>query len=168
MNVRDTLSTVWEFISAPFSNKSNMTPAQLTTFKAAILADANLTALRSANEHGQIAAYYNAAGTGSIWRPSISISELNTAIVWSEFASLSTALQVTYQVIVATGTVDATSANIRAGFSTVFAGKTSLTNLTAIAARTPTVLESLFTTANVCSVFGQQVSAADVAKAMAS
>lgn len=146
-----------------------MTPAQLTTFKTAINGDANLAADRAAGRHGVIAAYYNAAGAGSIWRPSISVAELNTAIVWSEFSVLSALLQGTYSAMTQGGFVDATVGNIRNGFSTVFGvGTTSRANLLALAARVPTRFEALFTVANVCSLFGQIVSAQDVSDALGS
>lgn len=144
-----------------------LTPAQLATFKAAINADANLAAARAAGDQGAIAAYYNGAGAGTIWRPSVSAKELNTAIVWSQFIALPVATQNGYFAMLQAGAIDATSANIRTGFASLFTGQ-SLTNLTAIAQRTPTVFEALFTTSQVCTVFGQAVSVADVAAALGS
>jgi hypothetical protein len=141
--------------------------SQLATFKAAINGDANLAAARAAGDQGAIAAYYNAAGSGSIWRPSINSAELNTAIVWSEFIALPVQTQNAYFALVQGGKIDATNANIRAGFSSIFAG-TTIGNLTALAARVPTRFEALFTTANVCSCFGQTVTPADVAQALGS
>jgi hypothetical protein len=143
-----------------------MTPAQLATFKAAILADPNLAAARAAGDHGAIATYYNANGTGFVWRPSVPVSEVNTAIVWSEFAVLSALLQTTYMAMIQGG-LDATSANMRGGFTTVFGPATaSRANLTALAQRTPTRFEALFTASNVSTVFGYVVTAADVAEAL--
>lgn len=143
-----------------------MTPAQLTTFKAAILGDAALAAARTAGDQGAIAAYYNAAGTGTVWRPSISVAELNTAIVWSEFIALTQGQRDAYRALIS-GAIDATNANIRSGFGSIFGG-TSLTNLTALAQRVPTRFEALFTTAQVSAVFGQVVAVADVAAALGS
>ena len=137
----------------------------LSTLKAAIQADAALTAFLAAGNHGAVADYYNTPAAGSIWRPSISVAELNNAIVWSEFAALSVQLQNTYLAMTAGGSVDATQARIRAGFAAVFSG-VSLTNLTAMAQRAPSRFETLFTTANVCSAFGQSVTPADVAAAL--
>jgi hypothetical protein len=145
-----------------------MTPAQLATFKAAILADPNLATARANGDHGAIANYYNAAGAGFIWRPSISVSEMNTAVVWSEFAVLSALLQSTYMAMVQGG-LDATSSNMRGGFTTVFGPATaSRANLTALAQRTPTRFEALFTASNVTTVFGYQVTPVDVAAALGS
>ena len=141
-----------------------MTPAQLSTFKTAILANA---ASYNIADHGSITAWFNtSSGAGFYWRSLIPIAELNTAIVWTEFAALSALLQTTYMAMITAGAVDATSANIRGGFSTVFLG-TSLTNLTALAKRVPTRLEALFTNANVCSLTGT-CSNTDVAAALAS
>jgi len=139
-----------------------MTPAQLTTFRAAVQVNATIAAQRDAGDQGAVAAYYNSPDSGTIWRPDISTSELNTAIVWSEFAALTVALQNTYMALISTTTIDATKANIRGGFTTVFsAGTTSRTNLTNLAQRVPTRFESLFTTSQVCSVYGQTVTASD-------
>lgn len=143
-----------------------MTPAQLTTFKTAINGDAALASARAAGDHGAIAAYYNGAGAGTIWRPSVSVSELNTAIVWSEFIALTQGQRDAYRALIS-GSIDATNTNIRSGFGSIFAG-TSLSNLTALAQRVPSRFEALFTVAQVCSVFGYTVSVADVAAALGS
>ncbi len=83
-----------------------MTPAQLVTFKAHILANAALVTERAANNHIAIAAHYNAAGSGVVYRPSIDAAELNTAIVWTEYATLTAVLQNCYQAMAAAGSVD--------------------------------------------------------------
>jgi hypothetical protein len=145
-----------------------LTTAQLATFKAAILADANLATHRSNQAHGAIASYYAQNAAGTIWRPVITVEELNTAIVWSEFVTLTALFQNAYLALISPGYVDATSTNVRAGFSTIFAGKTSLSNLTNLAQRTPSRLEALFTTSQVCSLFGYVASVSDVAEALGS
>lgn len=140
-----------------------MTPAQLTTFKAAIALNA---ASYNQADLGSVATWFNtSSGAGFYWRPSITIAELNTAIVWSEFAALTALLQNTYMAMIQAGVVDATSLNIRNGFSTIFSA-VSLTNLTAIAKRVPTRLEALFTTANLCSAPGLTASNSDVIAAI--
>jgi hypothetical protein len=141
-----------------------MTPAQLTALKADIAT--NQSANQAAGNHGAIAAYYNtSAGSGFMWRPNISAQEVSNAIVYSEFVALTVSQQNTYGVMVKSGTIDATSANIRSGFSSVFTG-TTLSNLTALAQKVPTHFEALFNVTNVCPVFGQTVSANDIADAI--
>lgn len=144
--------------------------AQLQAFKAAIAADAALAAARTAGAHGDIAAYYAADHASQmVWRPSIPVSELNTAITWSEFAALTVQMQNTYQALVTPGFIDATSANVRGAFTTIFAANTaSRPALTAIAQRRASRFEALFTTGNVCSLFGYVPTVQDVADAMAS
>jgi hypothetical protein len=142
-----------------------MTPAQIATFKADILANVGT---RPISDMGAIVAYYNAdAASGFLWRPVVPARELNTAIVWSEFIALPVATQNGYFAILSAGSMDATSANIRAGFGTIFSG-TSQTNLVALVKRTPTNFEALYTTSNVCALFGTVVTVADVARALAS
>lgn len=139
-----------------------MTPAQLVTFRAAVQANPDIAAVRAAGDQGAVAAYYNTLDAGTIWRPDITVSELNTAIIWTEFAALSVALQNTYLALISAPFIDTTKANIRGGFSAIFGpATTSRANLIALAQRTPTRFESLFTTAQVCSVYGQVVSADD-------
>lgn len=147
-----------------------LTLAQLQTFKTAVLGEAALAAARAAGDHGAIAAYYNAsAGTGSIWKPAVTDVEMNSVIVWADFVALTAIRQNGYIAMTQPKVVDATKATIRAGFTAVFgAGTTSLTNLTALAQRVPTRFEALYTTANVCPLFGYAATVADVAEALAS
>ena len=131
-----------------------------------MLADANIAAARTAGDHGAISAYYNGVDTGFYWRSAISIGELNTAIVWSEFLLLTQAQRDAYTALTQAGSVDATSANVRNGFSAVFGASSSFTNLTAVAKKTPTKLEALFTTANLCALPGASASPALVIEAL--
>lgn len=146
----------------------NLTTAQWQAWKAAILADAAINGQLS--DHGAVAAYYNAPhASATVWRPSISIVELNTAIVWSEFEALSAGKRDCYMAMTQAGFVDATSSNVRAGFSSIFAG-TSLSNLAALAKRPATRFENLFGVAAsgsiVTPVFGYVVQNHDVANVL--
>ena len=146
-----------------------MNATQLTAFKAAILADASLATMRTASNHIGIADYYNGAGTGVVFRPAISASELNTAIVWSEYALLTVAFQNCYQAMIAPEMVDGSNANIRTGFATIFAGvgqAVTRANMIALAQRVPTKFEQVFTTASVCALFSRFITPNDVARAM--
>lgn len=146
-----------------------MTPAQLATFKAAIQANPACAAMLAAADHIGIAALYNSAGAGSVYRPSIPAAELNTAIVWTEYAALTAVLQNCYQAMIAPGAVDGSNANIRTGFASIFAGAgaaATRANLVALAQRTPTKVEMIFMIGNVCSAFGLIVTANDVAQAL--
>lgn len=146
-----------------------MTPAQLSTFKAHILANAALVAERAASNHSGIAAHYNSAGTGVVWRPLITAAELNTAVVWTEYATLTAVLQNCFQAMIAAGSVDGTNTNIRAGFASIFAGTgaaVTRANLVTLAQRVPTKLEMVYMTGSVCSLYGRIVTPNDVAQAM--
>jgi hypothetical protein len=129
---------------------------QLATFKVAITTDPALTADVLAFNTGKIAAYYNVTSTGNIWKPRLNTGELNTAVVWSEFAVLSAQLQNTYNTMITPGYLDATSPNIRGGITACFtAGTVTRTNLTNIAQRPPTRFEALFVSASASAVYGQ-------------
>jgi hypothetical protein len=135
-----------------------LTAAQSFTFRTAIKADTDPTIVTAyaANDFVTIATQYNLAASPQvlIWRPRIMTSELNNAIVWSEYLLLTDAQRQTYSAMIVVGWIDATNANIRGGFGSVFTGTTSLTNLTTLAQVPATKFQNLFTTAGVCSLFG--------------
>lgn len=150
-----------------------LTTAQQTALQAAITADVALTTLNIANGFQQIADAMNLASTPavSVWIPNISTSAMLSAIVAADMPT--TAGLIGYlQMMLTVGIVDATQANVRTSFSTLFAAKPTLTNLSAIAQRTGTRFEALasFITAagaaSVSSVYGVKVSAFDVQQAV--
>ncbi len=149
-----------------------MTPAQQTTLKTDIISAANAAALGAfiaASDWPSIQAYYNALASPQVllWRPSIPIGELNRVIVWSAFAGLSALLQNTYLAMTQGGVIDATSASIRAGFGTIFGGASATAvAMTAVAQVGGTRFQVLFSSGNVSTMFGQQVSADDIQQAM--
>ena len=145
-----------------------MTPAQLSTFKAAIIADATAGPLFSAGNDTAVAAYYNEPGASFIWRPDFSLQDIANAIVWSDFDTVTAAKKGVFQAMLQTGALDATKASIRAGFTTVFGGgSASVTALTAAAQRTPTRFEALFAVSNVVpnDLYGHTVTPTDVGEA---
>lgn len=145
-----------------------MTPAQLSTFKAAILADATAAPLFSAGNDTAVAAYYNELGTGFIWRPDLNLTDIANSVVWSDFDNVTAAKKGVFQAMLQTGALDATKSSIRAGFTTVFGGASaSTTALTAAAQRTPTKFEALFAVSNVVPVnlYGHTVTPTDVGEA---
>lgn len=104
-----------------------------------------------------------------IWRPDVPVASLLTGVVWSDFIALAQGNRDAWRSLTSGGTVDATNANIRAGFSSVFGGTSAtITNLTAIAQRAATWLESIFTTSSVSSVYGMTATVDDVMAAMKS
>lgn len=146
--------------------------SDLAAIKSAIAADASASSYVSAGNPGACADYLNtapASGAVLIWRPDIPVSELLDGVVWSAFVALSTGAIAAWQALTSGGTADATSANIRAGFVTIFgSGSQTVTNLTAIAQRPASRLEAIFTTAGVCSHYGEQIDSATVQAATVS
>jgi hypothetical protein len=128
-----------------------LTSAQASTLLATVKADTDpaVIAAYASKQMDVLANLYNAAANPQVlvWRKSIRPAELNTAIVWSEYSTLTVALQNCYLAMVSgISNIDATNANIRGGFSTIFSGKVSLTNLTTLAQRAATKFENLFVT----------------------
>ncbi len=61
-----------------------MTHAQLTTFKAAILADANITNLVATGQTGAIAQYYAQDSTFWVWRGVTPSADISDSIIWDK------------------------------------------------------------------------------------
>lgn len=146
-----------------------MTPGQLTTLKNAIAADQTMNAFpNNVDGNRALAEYLNTVpeSPSMIWKPSVSVPEMNSVIDWAAFSALTVAKQVTYQAMTQGGSVDATSSSVRGGFVTVFGNpSTTLTALTTLAQRAATRAEAIFTTGNVCALFGLSVSGSEVAQA---
>ena len=148
-----------------------MNPSDYAAFKASIQADGTLAAAVTAQDWPTIANAYNAASSPSVmvWRPSIPVAELNNAIDWTGgangFSLLSIAKQNAYFALTQGGTVDSTQVNIRNGFGAIFPA-TIATALATVAQVQATRFQALFSTGNVTTYFGYQVSPSDVQQAM--
>lgn len=144
-----------------------MTPAQIATLKAAIAADPTMSAYPNTSDGAyDLAQYLNATSNPavSIWKPDVSPSAMAAAVDWTAYAALTAAKQNAYLALTQ-GPVDATSASVRSAFSSIFGAGATLTALSALAQRTASRLEAVFTTSNVCSVYGQMVGYQDVQQA---
>jgi hypothetical protein len=88
----------------------------------------------SGNDTG-VAALLNAtyAGVGTVWLTRVPTSALVGSIVWADVSGMTQAQVELLQLLLLTGTVDASNPNIRGMFTGLFAGKTTLTNMTAAA-----------------------------------
>lgn len=120
---------------------------QWDAFRAAVKAhnaDAIATAYQ-AKDVDALVTLYNATSGTSIWRSDIKPAELATAIVMSEYVTLTAVQQGGMMLLLqlGAGALDATSSTVRTSFSTLFTGKTTLTNLTALAQRSATVFEAI-------------------------
>ena len=150
-----------------------LTLAQQSALQTAITGDAALTTLNTANGFQQIADAMNLASSPavSVWTPNMPTSAALSAILATDMPTAAGLIGY-LQMMLSVGSVDTTQANVRTSFSTLFSGKTSLTNLSAVAQRVGTRFEALaaFITAaapaNVSSVYGVRVSAFDVQQAV--
>lgn len=145
-----------------------LTTSQLATLKTDISGQPALTAAVAAKDWPTVAAFYAepSSPTVTIWRADVRPAEIVAAITGSEFVALTALKQSLLSLLLMPGVVDATSPNVRADFSAIFASGSSLTALSALAQRTATRLEALFTTAQVSAVYGYTLTAADVQMAM--
>jgi hypothetical protein len=154
-----------------------LTTAQLATLKTDIQAQGTLAAAVSAADWQTVAAFYNANSSSAIWLPSVPVATLASAIDWSTtaltggnggFQSLAQAARDAYFALTQGGSVDATQTNVRNGFSSIFPANVA-SALAAVAQRTATRLEVLFGSGGppvVSALFGYQVTASEVQKAM--
>lgn len=112
-----------------------------------------------------LAEFYNSSTNSNIWKPDLKVTELSKAIVMSAFIALTAIKQNGYFVLTQGEFIDATNANIRTGFTTIFGAGATLNNLTALAQRFATNFEFLFTTANVSSVYSYTLTENDIKEA---
>src|SRR5574337_1792037 len=133
-----------------------LTPAQLASLKTDISSQSSLTTAVAAKDWPTVAAFYNAASSPAVtvWRADVHPSEIVAAITGTDFTALTQIKATLLQVLLTPDAVDATSANVRADFSAIFPSSATLTALTAVAQRTATRLEALFTTAQVSAAYG--------------
>lgn len=143
-----------------------LTPAQLASLKTD--AQTNFAADVAAANWPAITSAYNAPSSPAVtvWRADIPIAQIVANITYSELVALTSVKQFALQVLLQPGVVDASSANVRAAFSAIFGASTTLTALTALAQRTATRLEALFTTSGVSAVYAYSLTGPDVATAM--
>ena len=150
-----------------------LTTAQLTTLKADIQSRPSLWAngtQQIGNE--EVAAFYNSTASPvvNIWKPAVTVQELNSAIAWSDMVVVTQEKQLAYQSMIWNFSIDMTDAQVRAGIDSIFgAGSASKNGINAIGKRGATYLEALFSTGGatkVSSVFGVQLQAAEVSSAI--
>lgn len=129
-----------------------LSPAQLQTLKADILADQALSVLpNTPDANYQIAQAYNllADPVWVVWKTMIPTSDIKKAMVWTEYVGRSTGEQNAFALMIADGVINASDVNVRAGFADIFSGPNGATtraNLTALAKRSATRAEQLFST----------------------
>lgn len=92
-----------------------------------------------------VAALLNAVNQAiNIDRGLIAASEITAAILPADFLALTSAQQALCNFYAAAGYIDSANTNVRQFFSSVFAGKTSLTNLQALVSRKGSRAEQMF------------------------
>lgn len=157
-----------------------MTTAQYITLKTDINAKLNtvinsaLMSIHLANSDFQkIADYYNEATANDLWRPDVTATEITKSVVNSAFTGLTALKQQGLMMYLIAGTTDATTQNVRDGFSNIFGNGATLTALTAVSKRKGTNFEMLFvgavqSGAYVSSAYGITVTGDDIVKAIRS
>ena len=136
-----------------------LTTAQLTTLKAAIIADPVLAAFPDDSDGAfAIAAALNLAATPDfwVWRTKLSKEDITdevsvdaTTWSWTAFISRSVGEQAGWREMFAGGFVNAAKPNVRQGFADIFSGGTGSaqrTHLLAVGRRLATRAEKLFAT----------------------
>ena len=155
-----------------------MTPAQLATLKTDILAQGTLAAAVAAHNWTPVMDFYNAASATNVWLPAVRVEVLADAIDWTTtavaggnggFQQLPAAARDAYFALTQGGEVDATQANVRNGFGSIFPANVA-SALAAVSQRVGTRLEVLLSTpagsAVVTQALGVGVTAQDVATAL--
>jgi len=156
----------------------SLTTAQLAIFKTDIQAQGTLAAAVAAHNWTPVMDFYNAASATNVWLPAVRVEVLADAIDWTTtavaggnggFQQLPAAARDAYFALTQGGVVDATQANIRNGFGSIFPANVA-SALAAVSQRVGTRLEVLLSTpagsAVVTQVLGVGVTAQDVATAL--
>jgi hypothetical protein len=135
-----------------------MTPAQLTTLRAAIFASANpaVIAARQTNDDTGLAALYNLPSTYVAWRTDVtraqiyhSTSDEGTTWDWTKYVSQSLSEQNAWVQIFMGDQANFSLDNLRAGVNKIFSGAGSAAqraHIAAIAKRQATEAEKVFAT----------------------
>src|SRR5208337_4604359 len=118
--------------------------AQLATLKTDIQGQGSLTGAVIGHDAVTVANFYNANSATAIWRSDLTDHEVVAACVMTEVVALTALALSAFQILIKPTIINAASANVQSAFTTLFSGKTTLTNLTAVAQRTATRLEALF------------------------
>lgn len=105
-----------------------LTPAQETTLRAAILAEPALAAPLSIRNDPAIADYCNAATTQLAWRTVYSSDDLFQSTVLVEYIARSAAERQAYDLLVSIGMMDPSRARLRNAIADIFSGSTNSTS----------------------------------------
>lgn len=128
-----------------------MTPAQLATLKADILADPVLSALPMNSDGAfEIAAAYNLEASPAfvVWRTSVTAQEImSNGFVWTAVDTLTAGKARIWEWLTRFGTINPSKANVRQGLSDCFgAASEMVTAITPHLKRNATRFEKLFAT----------------------
>lgn len=147
------IASLFVFVAALFAAPAHaaLTDAQYQTLANHIRAntDPAVVAARAVRNDAAVADWYNGPGTCVVWRTSVRPDEYREAIVWTAVDGLTAGKARIWDWITASMTlpIDATKTNIRQGIADAWgAGSATGTALTALAKRTSTRWENLWTT----------------------
>jgi len=130
-----------------------LTPEQQTTLAADI--DANSAEFGDVPQNSDgafaIADAYNelAAPTFTVWRTSVSTTDIRDVIVWTEYRDTAVADKQTFELMISNGVINPSHPNVRQGIADIFSGpneQNTLQALTEISKRAATRAEALFAT----------------------
>jgi len=141
--------------------------------RASITSNAAVSSQLAQADWPGIANFYNVTNAAILWRKDLSIQDFVGGFVWAEVSTFTSDQTQRLTILTQPPFVDATNANIRNGFASVFtasAAPSTQAALLALAQRPATRFEALFTTAaglaTVSSQYGVVLSNTDVQSAM--
>jgi hypothetical protein len=126
-----------------------LTAAQLTTLKVAILAetDAGFVVARTALAWPDMVAFYNTDSAFIVWKPVLTVAEMQAVYVWSEILTLTPAQFNALTLMQNQGVLAPSVNNVRTGMAAILSGAPStLAALTTLAKRPALRGERVFTT----------------------
>ena len=124
----------------------------LAALKTALLAETDPTFvnLRNLGATSEMALWLNQQSTFVVWRTNLTAKEMHGAYIWTEMDSFTNAAkQFQFNLLLSTGEIDPSDANIRTGLQEIFTGPsfaTTRANLIALAKRFATRGEAMLAT----------------------
>jgi hypothetical protein len=99
----------------------SLTPAQLATLKAAIIADPTAGPMRTAGDSYSLLEWCNGPSSTLAWSTAATASDIFDSLTISTYDSLSAGKRDALRMVMDRGLVDASKGAIRAGFADIFA-----------------------------------------------
>lgn len=151
----------------------SLTLQQLQTLKADIQSRHALWANGTQQVSNEdVAAFYNSTATPTVnvWKPEVTITELNSVIDWVSMTALTVEKQLAFQTMIWSFKIDMTDAQVRAGIDAIFGNPSATrTGILNVGKKAASYIEAMFSTGGAVKtsqMFGYKFQPGEVADAL--